>query len=76
MRSRTPPRQTRVGGHRCTVLMLSSQAGAIQLNFECLRSDRCMPRLPSESTDHLHHCSCADGTVRLLNPSELTCRGG
>ena len=62
--------------HPATVHMLSSRPGTIQLQFESLRSAPCIPRLPSKSTDHVHHRPCADGTVRHPYPSELTCRGG
>ena len=76
MRRPTPPRRTRSGGTPATVHMESRQPGRIQLQFECLRSDPCIPRLPSESTDPLHHRPCADDTVRHPYPSEPTCRGG
>ena len=76
MRSPTPPRRTRSGGTPATVHMLSSPPGTTQLQFECLRSAPCIPRLPSESTDRVRHYSCADDTVQQPYPSERTCRGG
>ena len=75
-RSPTPPRRARSGGTPATAHMLSRQPGTIRLQFERLRSAPCKPQLQRESTDHVRHRPCADGTVWHPYPSELACWGG